>query len=131
MQLPEYGHTTPTTTPHTRDGGHSGGETPGPIPNPEAKPSSADGTAPARVWDSTTPPNTTPPPQGAPTQGPLCSAMDERIATVSAGKNKTGDAERNNRGAARAAEMRGQGAGRRTGSRSKANPSKHSSGPSP
>src|SRR5262245_48544576 len=57
MQLPEYGHTTPTTTPHTRDGGHSGGETPGHIPNPEAKPSSADGTAPARVWESRTPPD--------------------------------------------------------------------------
>src|SRR5262245_63082271 len=57
MQLPEYGHTTPTTTPHTRDGGHSGGETPGPIPNPEAKPSSADGTAPERVWESRTPPD--------------------------------------------------------------------------
>src|SRR5439155_8199732 len=39
-------------------GGHSGGETPGHIPNPEAKPSSADGTAPARVWESRTPPNT-------------------------------------------------------------------------
>ena len=38
-------------------GGHSGGETPGPIPNPEAKPSSADGTAPDRVWESRTPPN--------------------------------------------------------------------------
>src|SRR5659263_73485 len=41
-----------------RYGGNSGGETPGPIPNPEAKPSSADGTAPARVWESRTPPNT-------------------------------------------------------------------------
>ena len=30
--------------------------TPGPIPNPEAKPSSADGTAPARVWESRSPP---------------------------------------------------------------------------
>src|SRR5204863_10165427 len=39
-------------------GGHSGGETPGHIPNPEAKPSSADGTAPERVWESRTPPNT-------------------------------------------------------------------------
>ena len=32
-------------------------ETPGHIPNPEAKPFSADGTAPARVWESRTPPN--------------------------------------------------------------------------
>ena len=32
------------------------GETPGPIPNPEAKPSSADGTAPGRVWESRSPP---------------------------------------------------------------------------
>ena len=41
------------------DGGHSGGETPGPIPNPVAKPASADGTAPARVWESRTPPSPT------------------------------------------------------------------------
>src|SRR5207249_2232964 len=40
-------------------GGHSGGETPGPIPNPEAKPASADGTAPGRVWESRTPPDST------------------------------------------------------------------------
>ena len=58
------------TTPHTpgggtvargspdqaRPGGHSGGATPGPIPNPEAKTPSADGTAPARVRKSRTPP---------------------------------------------------------------------------
>src|SRR5690606_15477793 len=50
-------------TPHTMwlfhrcFGGHSGRETPGPIPNPEAKPASADGTAPARVRESRTPPN--------------------------------------------------------------------------
>ena len=57
------------TTPHTRGatvargspdqarpGGHSGGATPGPIPNPEAKTPSADGTAPARVRKSRTPP---------------------------------------------------------------------------
>src|SRR5690348_18445668 len=37
-------------------GGCDGGGTPGPIPNPEAKPSSADGTAPARVWESRSPP---------------------------------------------------------------------------
>src|SRR4029453_13458399 len=50
-------------------GGHSGGETPGPIPNPAAKPTSADGTAPARVWESRTPPDPNhrkgPPPPGA------------------------------------------------------------------
>ncbi len=40
------------------DGGHGERETPGPIPNPEAKPFSADGTAPARVWESRTSPNT-------------------------------------------------------------------------
>ena len=67
MQLPEHGHTPEQL--HTSYGGHSGGETPGPIPNPEAKPSSADGTAPARVWESRTPPNTTPQKKGAPTQG--------------------------------------------------------------
>ncbi len=51
------------TQPHTRPGGHSGGATPGPIPNPEAKTPSADGTAPARVRESRTPPDThhTPP----------------------------------------------------------------------
>src|SRR5438128_11528018 len=38
-------------------GGCGGGGTPGPIPNPEAKLSSADGTAPARVWESRTPPD--------------------------------------------------------------------------
>ena len=46
--------------PCSRLGGHSGRETPGPIPNPEAKPDSADGTAPARVWESRTPPSTNP-----------------------------------------------------------------------
>ena len=53
--------------PCSRLGGHSGRETPGPIPNPEAKPDSADGTAPARVWESRTPPSTNPlvqPPRG-------------------------------------------------------------------
>src|SRR5690625_3197977 len=39
-------------------GGYSVGETPGPIPNPEAKTHSADGTAPGRVWESRTPPDT-------------------------------------------------------------------------
>src|SRR5580765_5017995 len=47
------------TTPQSY-GGHSEGETPGPIPNPEAKPFSADGTAPATVWESRTPPDTIP-----------------------------------------------------------------------
>lgn len=46
--------------PTRRLGGHSGGATPGPIPNPEAKTPSADGTAPARVWESRTPPSTQP-----------------------------------------------------------------------
>ena len=44
--------------PCSRLGGHSDRETPGPIPNPEAKPDSADGTAPARVRESRTPPST-------------------------------------------------------------------------
>ena len=41
-----------------RYGGDSGQETPGPIPNPEVKPASANGTAPDRMWESRTPPNT-------------------------------------------------------------------------
>ncbi len=45
---------------HKRLGGHSGKATPGPIPNPEAKTPSANGTAPARVWESRTPPSTHP-----------------------------------------------------------------------
>ena len=45
-------------TANSRLGGHSDRETPGPIPNPEAKPDSADGTAPARVRESRTPPST-------------------------------------------------------------------------
>src|SRR2546430_11562834 len=63
---PKRGH---GLTRSQRYGGHSEGETPGHIPNPEAKPSSADGTAPARVWESRTPPNTPhrgPPPPGRP-----------------------------------------------------------------
>ena len=54
--------------PCSRLGGHSDRETPGPIPNPEAKPDSADGTAPARVRESRTPPSThhTFGPRGAP-----------------------------------------------------------------
>ena len=61
--------------PCSRLGGHSDRETPGPIPNPEAKPDSADGTAPARVRESRTPPSThhTVGPRGAPqrsTRGP-------------------------------------------------------------
>ena len=46
-------------SPGPRGGGHSGRDTPGPsFPNPEAKTASADGTAPARVWESRTPPPT-------------------------------------------------------------------------
>src|SRR5437660_11963504 len=37
-------------------GGYSEGETPLPIPNREVKPLSADGTWPARAWESRTPP---------------------------------------------------------------------------
>ena len=40
-------------------GGHGPGETPGPIPNPEAKAWHGDGTAPDRVWESSTPPHHT------------------------------------------------------------------------
>ena len=50
--------TTAAHCPRSRLGGHSDRETPGPIPNPEAKPDSADGTAPARVRESRTPPST-------------------------------------------------------------------------
>lgn len=39
-------------------GDHSQGETPGPIPNPEAKALHGDGTAPERVWESSTSPLT-------------------------------------------------------------------------
>ena len=48
----------PAIRPGKRGGGHSGRDTPGPFPfpNPEAKTASADGTAPARVWESRTPP---------------------------------------------------------------------------
>src|SRR5262249_54092603 len=48
---------------------HGGGETPGLIPNPEAKPSSADGTAPERVWESRTPPDKHRMLRAAPTRG--------------------------------------------------------------
>lgn len=40
-------------------GDQSLGETPGPIPNPEAKAWHGDGTAPDRVWESSTPPHHT------------------------------------------------------------------------
>lgn len=40
-------------------GDQSLGETPGPIPNPEAKAWHGDGTAPDRVWESSTPPHPT------------------------------------------------------------------------
>ncbi len=106
-------HTRPQL--HTSYGGHSGGETPGPIPNPEAKPSSADGTAPARVWESRTPPNTTPQHQGAHHTGAPLAACDERTATVSAGPNPTGDADRN--GSERRSAQRSRGTPR-TGGRS-------------
>lgn len=61
-----------THCPCSRLGGHSDRETPGPIPNPEAKPDSADGTAPARVRESRTPPSThhTFGPRGAPQGAP-------------------------------------------------------------
>ena len=54
----ESNKTTAAHCPRSRLGGHSDRETPGPIPNPEAKPDSADGTAPARVRESRTPPST-------------------------------------------------------------------------
>ena len=38
-------------------GGHGPGETPSPIPNLEAKARHGDGTAPGRVWESSTPPH--------------------------------------------------------------------------
>ena len=57
-------------SPGPRGGGHSGRDTPGPsFPNPEAKTASADGTAPARVWESRTPPPT-PQEKGGPPSGP-------------------------------------------------------------
>ena len=57
-------------SPGPRGGGHSGRDTPGPsFPNPEAKTASADGTAPARVWESRTPPPT-PQEKGGPAQRP-------------------------------------------------------------
>src|SRR5665647_479050 len=68
-----------------RYGGHSGGETPGPIPNPEAKPSSADGTAPARVWESRTPPNTLRR-RGTPPGVPLLSFACSTIRTPTRGE---------------------------------------------
>ena len=40
----------------TFSGGYGEGETPLPIPNREVKPLSADGTWPARAWESRTPP---------------------------------------------------------------------------
>ena len=46
------------TTPHNVSVVTAGEPTPGPIPNPEAKTPSADGTAPARVRESRTPPST-------------------------------------------------------------------------
>ena len=71
-----------THCPCSRLGGHSDRETPGPIPNPEAKPDSADGTAPARVRESRTPPSThhTAGPGTANNSGPgptACLGVDE------------------------------------------------------
>ena len=71
-----------THCPSSRLGGHSDRETPGPIPNPEAKPDSADGTAPARVRESRTPPSThhTAGPGTANNSGPgptACLGVDE------------------------------------------------------
>ena len=68
LNTAHHGRTTTVTYPpprapggvgHQSYGGHSVGETPGPIPNPEAKTHSADGTAPGRVWESRTPPDST------------------------------------------------------------------------
>ena len=58
-------------SPGPRGGGHSGRDTPGlSFPNPEAKTASADGTAPARVWESRTPPPTPTTKGGGPPSGP-------------------------------------------------------------
>src|SRR3954454_15499245 len=68
-------------------GGHSGGETPGLIPNPEAKPSSADGTAPERVWESRTPPDNFRS-RAAPLGGPRVVYRVERIRRTPVGKDE-------------------------------------------
>jgi hypothetical protein len=65
-----------------RYGSHSVGETPGPIPNPEAKPHSADGTAPARVWESRTLPNTTPTRRGPHHGGPFFCILASKPRTA-------------------------------------------------
>ena len=58
-------------SPGPRGGGHSGRDTPGlSFPNPEAKTASADGTAPARVWESRTPPPNDHKKKGGPPSGP-------------------------------------------------------------
>ena len=51
-------HSSPARTRRalTVFGGYSEGETPLPIPNREVKPLSADGTWPARAWESRSPP---------------------------------------------------------------------------
>src|SRR3954452_23813384 len=58
-------------------GGYSEGETPLPIPNREVKPLSADGTWPARAWESRSPPvfDSKPPRIGA---AFLLGSRDER-----------------------------------------------------
>ena len=58
------------------------GKRPVPIPNPEAKPDSADGTAPARVRESRTPPSThhtagPEPPRAAPGQSLMLSYQQD------------------------------------------------------
>lgn len=69
--------------PPRRLGGHSDRDTPGPIPNPEAKPDSADGTAPARVRESRTPPST------HHRVGPLRSTPDLKGPTPRTGPDKS------------------------------------------
>ena len=54
---PQAGRTPFLTVELKICGGHGPGETPGPIPNPEAKAWHGDGTAPDRVWESSTPPH--------------------------------------------------------------------------
>ena len=57
-------------------------ETPGPIPNPEAKPSSADGTAPERVWESRTPPDNNVTVEGRPPWGGPQLRLYQRYRTA-------------------------------------------------
>ena len=61
VRSPNHGRPHPARTAgrHNRKscGGHGPGETPSPIPNLEAKARHGDGTAPGRVWESSTPPH--------------------------------------------------------------------------